>query len=630
MPSSPSAQAKSEFAEIVLAAVKFGFEGVEIGIDDVSASISIPKSEMGDLCTSIAFRLGKMMKKSPREVAIHISTNAKPTRLLKNFSEANGYVNAVLDEKEYSKLVLQQVIAEKECYGASDSGKGKKVIVEFPSVNPNKPWHVGHVRNAVLGASISNILKFVSFNVEREDYIDDLGLQMAESLWGWMNISSKPDKKFDQWMGEQYVLVNKEMEKQNMKKDLDLILKKLENLDSEESRTVRELAERCVRAQLETAMAYGVYHDVMIWESDIVRAKLLEKALKLADMKGILDKPTDGKYAHSTVVKMHKIARFAKELIGNEEEAKVIVRSNGAATYIAKDFAFHSWKFGLIDSAFRYSKFIDQDNGKPLYFTSKSGEEMEFGKVDLAINIIDVRQKYEQQIMKAMFSLIGEEKIAEGIIHFAYGRVTIKGSDLSTRSGSWMGDGKNFTADDLLREAKEVAHKIVSQSESISDKSSFDSISNSVALAAIKFEFLKFAAESEIVFSWDKALTFEGDSGPYCSYTHARATRVLEKGAFEIPKSVDADKVERGADFELIKLIGSFNEMVEKAAREYRPNVITDYLLNLSSLFSKFYEKMPIITGGESKEVRLAITYCAKQTLGNALRLIGIEPLERM
>ncbi|MDE1851032.1 MAG: arginine--tRNA ligase, partial [Candidatus Micrarchaeota archaeon] len=192
MPSSPSAHAKSEFAEIVLAAVKFGFEGVEIGIDDVSSSISIPKSEMGDLSTSIAFRLGKAMKKSPREVAIHISKNAKPTRLLKNFSEANGYVNAVLDEKEYSRLVLERVIAEKECYGASDSGKGKKVIVEFPSVNPNKPWHVGHVRNAVLGASISNMLKFVSFDVEREDYIDDLGLQMAESLWGWMNLSSKP------------------------------------------------------------------------------------------------------------------------------------------------------------------------------------------------------------------------------------------------------------------------------------------------------------------------------------------------------------------------------------------------------------------------------------------------------
>ncbi|MGI0141440.1 MAG: arginine--tRNA ligase [Candidatus Micrarchaeales archaeon] len=629
---SPLTQARKEFETLVLAAIKSGFESAEIDIDAVSASISTPKSELGDISSSIAFKIARIAKKSPKEIAAQIAKSAKPAKLIKEFTETNGYVNAKFDITSYTELVLGAVADEKERYGSSEKGKGKKVIVEFPSVNPNKPWVVSHLRNALLGSSISNILEFASYQIEREDYIDDLGLQMAESLWGWQNLSDKPQEgvKFDQWLGEQYVLVNKELEKQSMKKEMDLLLKRLEHLDSEESKTVRELAERCVKAQLETAMAYQIYHDVMIWESDIVRARLLDKALELANRKGILEKPTEGKYANSTVVKMHKIAKYAKELAGNEGEAKVIVRSNGAATYIAKDFAFHAWKFGLIQSDFRYSKFAVQKNEKPLFYTSESGEPMAFGKVTMAINIIDVSQRYEQQVMKAMFSLLGKDEIADGIVHLAYGRVNVEGSDLSTRKGGWMGEGKNYTADDLLREARIAVLKIVANSDKVTDKNSIELIVNSVALCAIKFEFLKFPPESEIIFSWERALTFDGDTGPYCTYTYARATRVLEKSGKRKEPATDFEKVEGAEDFELVRLIGSFGEVAQRAATEYKPNLITDYALNLSSQFSKFYEKMPILKGGEAMEIRLAITEATRQTLGNALRLLGIEPIERM
>lgn len=629
MPSNPSTVARDQFILVIKDSVKASF-GIELKEDELKSTISRPRNEIGDICTSIAFKLSKDFKKNPREIAQRIAQEAKSTKLILLISELNGYVNAAFDRIAYSKLVLESVANEKEKYGSSSIGNKEKVIVEFPSVNPNKPWHVGHVRNAVLGDAISNVLEFASYDVEREDYIDDLGLQMAESLWGLKNLPTKPDKKYDQWLGEQYVEVNKKLETEGIKDEINQMLKKLEDLDSEESKLVREMAEKCILAQRETASAYKIYHDVMIWESDILRAKLLDKALHLATLKGILDKPTEGKYGGSTVVKLSKIAKHEKELAGNEDEAKVIVRSNGAATYIAKDFAFHLWKFGLIDSGFKYSTFIQkQENGKTLYSTSQNGESKQFGDVKRAINIIDASQKYEQQVMRAMFALIGHPEVSSNIVHLAYGRVTVAGSGLSTRKGTWMGEGKNYTGDDLLKEAKDAAYKIVSQSERITDKSSFDSISNSIALAAIKFEFLKFALESEIVFSWEKALNFEGDSGPYCLYTYARATRVLEKGEYN-GKIEGLEGIGRSEDYELIKHIGEFCNLVEKTSSECRPNIVTDYIIELSSLFSKFYEKMPIITGGENKQARLAITHSARQTMGNALRLLGIEPIEKM
>lgn len=200
---------------------------------------------------------------------------------------------------------------------------------------------------------------------------------------------------------------------------------------------------------------------------------------------------------------------------------------------------------------------------------------------------------------------------------------------LSTRKGTWQGEGRSYTADDLLREVKAKTLDIVSSSEKIDNKDSTGEISERVALAAIKFEFLRIAPEKEIVFSWEKALSFEGNSGPYCQYTYARASRIIEKaGTFTAPGPFT--HMSRGHDFELVRLMGQFNEIVEKACNEYRPNVITDYLLNLSSAFSRFYEAMPVLKGGEAMEERLAIVSAFRQVVRNALALLGIGVVERM
>jgi arginyl-tRNA synthetase len=634
MKDGPSKEVRGAFAAALRKAVSKRYPGVDPDALQIESTITSAKSAAnGDLSSSVPFKLAKLLKGKPSDIAKAIASGLGKVERVSKFEELNGYVNAFLEENAYGAEVLSRVLGEKLGYGASPVGRKERVMVEFPSVNPNKQWLVSHLRNALLGDSIANLLDFCSYAAEREDYIDDLGLQMAETLWGWENLKERPGsgKKFDLWLGEQYVDVNRRIsEKPEMKGELAELLKRMEEQGTEESRTARQIAERCVRAQAETAFAYGICRDVMIWESDIIRAELLRKAIDIALEKGVVERQADGKYAGCIVVRLGALAKFAKELEGSREDSKVLVRSNGAATYLAKDFAFHLWKFGITEGGFRYGKFIEaQPNGRPFYSTAAAGKPGDFGNAKKAVNIIDASQYYGQLILKLMFSLMGREDCAENLVHLSYGVVSVSEGKLSTRKGTWQTEGKSYTADDLLKEAKAKALEIVSRSEKVSDRGSMGEISEKIAIAAIKFEYLRISPEKEIVFSWDKALNFEGDSGPYCLYTYARASRILEKaGASAAPHSFT--RLSRGHDFELVKLMGRFQETVEKACSEYRPNVLTDYLLDLASEFSKFYEAMPVLKGGKAMEERLAVVAAFRQVMKNALALLGIGVVERM
>lgn len=627
----PSKELRAWFSEQLHSSVTKHYPDLKITIEQIRNSISKPKKEYGDMSCSVALRISKMKGKKPADVASELMKNIGKSRYVSGIKEVGGYINITINEKEYSRQVFEKVEKDGMRYGRSIIGEGKTAMVESPSVNPNKPWHIGHLRNALLGDSISNILDFCGYRVEREDYIDDLGLQIAESLWGYTHLGKTPDKKFDQWLGEQYVEVNKRMTDEKVGKEVGELLKKMEHGDGEEARLEREVSEKCVGAQYETSYAYGIYHDVMIWESDIVRARLLQKALDMAIKKGALHKSTEGKNADCIVMDLNKVRNFAKDFENPEEKEKVIVRSDGTATYVAKDLAFHMWKLGIIKSEFKYMLVGAQPEHK-LYSTAKSGDSEDFGNADLAVNIIDSAQRYEQLILKAILSVMGYSSESERITHVAYGKVEIEGGSLSGRQGGWMGEGRAFTADQLLKEAVAKALEATEKSSKIPDKSKVKGIATAIGRSAIRFEFLRISPAKIVVFSWDTALNFEGNSGPYCMYTYARANRILDKAGYKRASlnSINVDAVERGQDFELIKLLGEAQENVEKAALEYSPNIITDYIIELTSVFSKFYETMPVINSGNSQSARMRLLDAYMQVVSNMFGLVGIDALKSM
>ncbi len=615
----PMGMAKESFSKALHASIEANYPDSKVSIEDVEKSIEVLGSH-ADISSSIAFKLSGILKRSPMEIAKILASNMKKPDYLSGTEASGAYVNARFDNETFSRLVLSEISKFGDKYGARGIGAGAKAIVEYPSVNPNKPWHIGHLRNALLGDSISRIMAFCSYIVERVDYIDDLGLQMAESVWGWQNLSSKPDKKFDQWLGEEYVNVNRKIENEAVKAVINDILRKMEEGNNEESRLSREIAEKCVSAQYETAKNYHISHDIMIWESDIVKENLLKNALEIALKSGVAVNATEGKYAGCIIANVKSFANL-------EEGAKVLVRSNGTATYIAKDIAFHMWKLGIINRKFKFEKFnAEQYDSKPIYSSSQKGAEADFGNAAYAINIIGAAQEMQQEMLKSIFDSV--QKSDKKIIHISYGEVGIEGGNLSGRKGGWLGKGSNYTADDLLKETKRRSLEIISGEAT--NEIEKEKIADHVAISAIKMEFLKYAPEKQIIFSWQRALDINGNSGPYCMYTYARASKVLGKEEPEPLEGDDYKTIGNADDFVLIKKLGNFPDMVEKACREYRPTVLAEYIMDVSYSFNAFYEKMQILKGGEAKKARLAITASAVQVLKNCMGLLGIDVLGRI
>ncbi|MFA6908244.1 MAG: arginine--tRNA ligase, partial [Candidatus Micrarchaeia archaeon] len=288
-------QLKKKLAEAISSAA-----GVPLA--EAEASVELPKGQFGDVATSICFSLAKREKKSPVQLATEVCAKLKLPPEVAEAKTAGPYINFFLSDGFYAKVVET---AEKEgaAFGVGEEREGK-TIIEFPSVNPNKPWHIGHLRNALLGDSVARVLAFSGEQVERTDYIDDLGLQVAQSFWGYLNLGKKPSGKLDLWLGGEYVEAAKRFEEdESVQKEVRALVKEMEEGEGKNAQEARALVEKCVAAQYETAFKFNIYHDVMIFESDILHTIFEEGMARLKENPAIV-KETEGKNAGCLVAKM--------------------------------------------------------------------------------------------------------------------------------------------------------------------------------------------------------------------------------------------------------------------------------------------------------------------------------------
>lgn len=599
---------------------------------DEEVNNSISQSKVGgDISSSIAFRLAKKIGRVAKEVAAEIAANIAIPKFVDKITADEGFVNFYLQRSSFSSETIAYVLGSRQAQGISNMGGNSKVVIEYVSVNPVHPWHVGHLRNALIGDSLSNIYSSCGYRVIRENYLDDLGLQAAEAFWGLMNldrvgVSMDRKKKFDHILGEIYVKTNKLMETDP--KLIDEIRKTNRIMEKEgtaENDALKKMILDYLKAERDTAAAFGIYQDVIVKESDVLHFKLFDRAIEELKRKGIAKLYREGKYAGCIAIDLNDMGTSG-ELAGLKETVKVLVRSDGTPNYAAKDIAYHMWKLGIIEDNMLFKVFIaKQLNGKPLYISSDEGSRMEFGSADMAVSIIGSQQNFEQQVVKGAIAALGG-KADRGIKHLPYEVVELESAKLSGRKGTWIG----YTADDLLSEAKARVLKLISESESFNEKER-ESIAHAVAVSAIKFAFLKVSPEKKIIFSWDAALNFEGDSGPYCQYMYARASRIIEKSGIDHLELIPPMRQIPDEAFTLIKSMAAYSEAVEKACREYRPNVIADYLIDLSTSFSNFYEKVQILKkDGAERLALLSLVFAFRKVQSEALGLLGIEAIERM
>lgn len=601
-------QLKKEAAQLVADAA---------GADANHVLPAVELGRMGDLSCKYAFVLSKEKKENPAKLAAEIAGKMKKSDNFEKTEAAGPYINFYLSNTAYA-AILEDILKKKDRFG-SGGKKKQKVLMEFPAVNPNKPWHVGHLRNAILGESVARILEFEGYPVERMDYINDLGLQVAQSLWGFLHSSSKPEGKFDQWLGEQYVDVAKKFEEdKKVAEEARGLIAAMEKGGNADAEAGRKLAEDCVKAQYQTAMDFGVTHDVLVFESDIMRT-IFEEGMGFLKSSDSVVLQNEGKEAGCWVVTLSE--DFEKQFGKMENPNKILIRSDGTAVYTGKDVIFHLWKFGKLKNDFVYEPFMEQD-GKTAYKTSSKGKKMDFGKASKAINVIGVEQKYPQAVIVEVFKRLGFADEAANLHHLSYEHVGLPETKFSGRKGTWMG----YTADNLLEEAEQrVMEKI--KIDVPEDKKK--EIAKTVAVAAIKFAFLKSSADKRITFRWEEALNMEGDSGPYAQYAYVRTNGILGKTK-EKPHVSEVQFNDQEKN--LIKKLAQLSDFVSRCSKELAPHHLSKYALDVAADFSSFYAASPVLPEKDDgiRKTRLAMTLATGIVLKNTLNLLGIECPARM
>ncbi|MBS7247100.1 MAG: arginine--tRNA ligase [Candidatus Jordarchaeales archaeon] len=601
--------------------------GFSVSRDDVSELPEPPDPRLGDISSAIPLKLARSLKRKPLEIAQSIALNFEKPEFVERVEAAEpGYVNFFLDKVKLAGDVIRTVMEEGDRYGFSNVGGKRKVIVEHTAVNPTKPLHIGHLRNAVLGDVVANLLRACGWRVEVQNYIDDLGRQMGVLVWAFLNnlhleVPRERDMKLDFWYGLVYAKAAQKLkENPELEAEVDEVMKRMLNED-EVALFSRKLAEMCVESNLETAARAGITYDLLVWESDISKAHLWEHAMNLLEKSEHFVWETEGEYKGCFVAKLSHLEEFKDK----KNPDKVLVRSNMVPTYVAHDIAYQLWKFGILETGMKYRPWHRQFNGKELWTTSPilATPSNNFAKADVVINVVGYEQEYLQKTVKVCLKLLGHLEQAENSIHLSYKHVQLMGEKFSGREGNWVG----YHADAVINQTLLCAYEQVSKNLPEASELEKRQIAEIVAVGAVRYWLTKFSTEQTIIFDYGKVTNFDGETGPYIQYAAVRAKSILEKAGETPSPEINPEKLLGSREIDLIKHIAKFPEVVQISARNLKPNILAEYTYQLAVRFNKFYEECPVLTvdDPETRKARLALVQAVLQSLKNAMKILGIE-----
>jgi arginyl-tRNA synthetase len=634
---------RNEIVDVLTVAVRnLGYDTEDFDILDS------PRKEFGDVSCNIAFKLSKRFNKSPFWVANEIiDKQLKPilesraeSLIMSVNAHSSGYINFKANLSRLTSATMNNALEYPE-YGYYNIGNNKVVIVEHTSINPNKALHVGHMRNVVLGDSLYRILEATKHKTVVLNYIDDSGLQVADIVVGFkfLGIPLEPEDrslKFDVYCGDQvYVKVN-ELYKTDpaLQEKRRIVLKEIESGKTDIAMFASEITVRVLNDQLKTCWRLKSRYDILNFESQIIASKLWEGVFESLKKKGIATLQTEGKNKGCWTVNT------------NHEDCKIIVRSDGTATYIAKDIPYAAWKLGIICDPFYYCKFAEQWDGSIVWSTSLDLEEnnqnhhLLLKQVDRVITVIDNRQTRLQKIISQIVHQLDTDVENDKYYHMAYEAVTLS-SGTAQMLGIDVGDkqvmpmsgrkGVYVNADYVLDELHSKAYDEAKNRNPNMSYRILDNIAESIAVSAIRYAMIKQDLDKTITFDIIESLSLSGDTGPYLQYAYARSIRILEKSNDKII-SGHYDFMNTDEEISLIKELAKYDLVLEEAARSLSPKLLARYAYRLAVLFNVFYEKIPVISE-RSLEVRigrLALVKAFSVTLKIVLNLLGIPVLKRM
>ena len=545
--------------------------------EDIEGLIETPPSyDMGDYAFP-TFRLAKSYRKAPNMIAQDLVDKLKEDEDFEKIEAAGPYVNFFISREKLASVTLSEVLEKKEMYGSSNLGEGKKVIVEFSSPNIAKPFHIGHIRTTVIGNSLAKIYKFLGFETIKINHLGDYGTQFgmlisAFKKWGDREIiEANPIKE----LLALYVRFNTEADKDPLLKDeARYWFKELENGNEEAGELWQWIRDISLKEFNRVYDKLNISFDSYAGES--FYSDKMPSVLKEMKEKGIV-KESEG----ALIVDLEPYGMPPALIMKKDGSTLYTTRDIAAAIYRKKHYDFY----------------------KNLY-------------------VVASQQNLHFKAWIKIVELMGHEW-AKDCIHIPFGMVSLEEGTLSTRKG------RVVFLEDVLNTAIENTRKIIEErNPGLVDK---DEVAKQIGIGAILFQELFNQRIKDYVFNWDRTLSFEGETGPYVQYTHARANSLLEKGGFEASGKIDFKLLTSEDETNIIRLIYDFPNTIIDSMDKNEPFFITRHIVDLAKAFNKFYNSTSIIVDDETtRNSRLALTFATKTVIKTGLGLLGIDAPNKM
>jgi arginyl-tRNA synthetase len=646
-------------------------------IDPAALHIAVeqpPELRFGEYALPVALQLARTLRKAPRMIAEEIVAALGTVEGFASFEVAGaGYINARLDRAAAVRLLAA---GGEEATTRSP----QHALVEHTSINPNKAAHVGHLRNAILGDTFVRLLRATGDRVSVQNYIDNTGVQVADIVVGLEHLLGLSLPEVDAWIEglteridyacwDLYARTSQwytagMAEENATRKQLRLdTLHRLEAGGNQTAAIAERVATLIVRRHLETMERLGIRYDLLPRESEILRLHFWDAAFAQLKEKGVLRLEAEGKNKGCWIMRRAVggagggVAAIAlSEANGPDEDAKVIVRSNGTVTYVGKDIAYHLWKFGLLGRDFGYQPFFKYPDAT-CWITTEQGEaeHPHFGGADAIYNVIDSRQSDPQANVIEALRGMGYTEQAARYTHFSYEMValtprcalelgyTVSEEDRARAYIEVSGrKGFGVKADDLIDRLLEATRREVSERNPELGAAQSEQTARQIAVGALRYFMLKFTRNTVIAFDFKDALSFEGETGPYLQYAVVRTRSIFRKAGTTPDEALAQARVlelqpyldgEAGESIWQVWLRAAKTGLVLEQCRETaEPAHLARHCFQLAQEFSAFYRKHHILNEEDParRALLLATAAVTEQTLVRSLAVLGIEAPEVM
>lgn len=549
----------------------------DLTLEEIVALIEVPPNkEMGDFAFP-CFRLAKVFRKAPNMIAADLAESIEAKDEISKVMPLGGYVNFFVNKSQLAQNVIKDVLTKKENYGHSDLGEGKAVVIDFSSPNIAKPFHIGHIRTTVIGNALYKIYDSQGYNVVRVNHLGDYGTQfgkliVAFKLWGSKEaVEANPIPE----LLKLYIQFHDEAEKKpEMEDEARAWFTKLENGDEEAKALWQWFRDESLKEFARVYDLLDIEFDSYAGES--FYSDKMDTVIEQIKEKGLLQESQG-----TNVVDLEEY---------NMPPA-LITKNDGSTLYMTRDLAAAIYRKNTYD-------------------------------FDKCIYVVGSQQALHFQQLFKVLELMGFEW-SKDLIHVPFGMVALEEGTMSTRKGRVV-----FLEDVLKQAIEKTKETVLSKNPNAKN---VDEISKQVGVGAVVFQELSNSRVKDYTFSWERTLSFEGETGPYVQYTHARCCAVLRKANEEVTTDINYDLLSDGDAAEVLKVIGSFNKSILSAMRRNEPHIVTRFVLDLAQAFNKFYHDNPILVEDEElRKARLALVAATRQTLENGLGILGMHAPERM